>query len=171
MNYEYLWKVLEELISELMKREVTVPQELVDDLKSVKTLINIYNVDSTAHNFVTEIEVNIEKIEANILFLIESEMGKEYANECLSRIYNARKKGVSEKATFASRFVSGVPKGEYWIRIKVSDLISNRDMDELLEKFSLISKPQKNGYRLIYGNEANVKTFIKEIGKKNREKR
>jgi len=166
MNYEYLWKALEGLIVELTNKGITIPQELVDDLKSAKTLISIHKAEPMALDIATEIELYIEKVESNLLYLAESDIGKEYADECLRRIHDARRKGLSEKPKVTSRFVSGVPKGEYWIRIEASDLISNREIDKLLAKLNLSSKLQENGYILVYGKEENVKAFIKEVGEK-----
>lgn len=171
MNYEYLWKVLEELILELKNKGVTVPPELVEDLKSAQTFISRYRTEPTALHIVTEIELYLEKVESNLLYLAGSDVGEEYADECLRRIYEARRKGLSEKTTVTSRFVSGVPKGEHWIRIKVSDLISDRELGELLEKLGLSSKPQENDYLLIHGKEENVKAFIKEVSEKIRKKK
>lgn len=171
MGYVNLWKVLEELYNELSKTGVTIPRGLVDDLKSVKTLINIYKVDITALNVVTEIELYLEKIESNLLYLAESDLGKEYAEEWLKKIYEARKKGLNKRTTLPSRFVSGVPKNEHWIRIKTADLIDDQDLEVLLDKFKLSSKTQKDEYILIHGEEKNVQNFIKEVGKKIGKKR
>ena len=67
MDYIIVWKVLEELYNELLKTRITIPRELVKDLKSVKTLINIHKVDETTLNIATDIEFNLEKIESNLL--------------------------------------------------------------------------------------------------------
>lgn len=166
MNYEYLWKVLEELIVEFTKKGFTIPRELVDNLKSAKTLISIYNVEPTSLDVATEIELYLENVESNLLYLAESDIGKEYADECLRRVYEARGKGLSDKVMTPSRFVSGVPKGEHWIRIKASGLINDRVVGKLLEKHSLSSKPQENGYLLVHGKEEDVKAFIKEVSEK-----
>jgi len=170
MDYTNLWKVLEELYNELTKNRVTIPREFMDDLKSVKTLINIYKVDTSTVNVATEIELLLEKIESNLLYLAESDIGKEYAEKWLKKIYEARKKGLGTRTTLPSRFVTGVPKNEHWIRIKISDLIKDKDLDVLLDKFNLSSKIQKDEYLLVHGKEQNVKNFIKEIGKKIRKK-
>ena len=171
MNYERLWKTLEELMVELTKKEITIPQELVDDLKSAKTLISIHKAEPTALEIATEIELYIEKVESNLLYLAESDIGKEYADECLRRISEARRKGISEKTTPPSRFISGVPKGEHWIRIEASDIISDEEINKLLEKLSLSSKMQDDGYLLVHGKEENVKAFIKEVSEKVKKKK
>jgi hypothetical protein len=59
--------------------------------------------------------------------------------------------------------VSAVSKGEHWIRIKTSNLIADSDLNELLKKLNLSCKPQDDGYLLVYGNEENVRSLIREV--------
>jgi hypothetical protein len=166
MDYLNLWQVLEELYNTLLKKGVTLPREIMDDLKSVKTLINIYKVDVTTLNVATEIEIYLEKIESNLLYLAESDIGKAYAEKWLKKIYEARRSEVEKRKTYQARFISGVPKNEHWIRIKTSDLMKDQDRKRLLDKFNLSSKPQNDEYVLIHGKEENIRKFIKEVGKK-----
>jgi len=170
MNYEYLWKALEELIVELKKKRVTVIPELVDDLKSAQTLIKIYSTDSTAIEVATDIERYLEKIEANLIYLARSDVGEKYSDDCLKIVHEARMKGLREKAKVPTTFVSGVPKGAHWIRFKISDLIDDEEVDMLLEKLGLLSAMQEDGYLLIHGKEESVKAFIREVSEKIRNK-
>jgi len=171
MNYEHLWKVLEELFVEKTKKGVTVPEELLDDLKSAKTLITIYNAEPTALEVATQIEMYLGNGEANLLSLAESGLGKKYANKFMEKVNEARQKGLEEKVVVPSKFVPGVRKGEHWIRIDISDFLSSEELDSLLRKLNLSSKPQEDGYILVHGKEENVKAFIKEISGKIREKK
>ena len=166
MDYLNLWQVLEELYNTLLKKGVTLPREIMDDLKSLKTLINIYKVDVTTLNVATEIEIYLEKIESNLLYLAESDIGKAYAEKWLEKIYEARRGEVEKRKTYQARFISGIPKNEHWIRMKTSDLMKDQDRKRLLDKFNLSSKPQNDEYILIHGKEENIRKFIKEVGKK-----
>lgn len=170
MNYEPAWKVLEALVLDLKKKQVIVLPNLIDDLKSAQTLINIYKTEPTALEVLTQIETYLETLESNLLYLAGSDVGEDYANTWLTRLYEARMKGVSERTQGRSNFVSGVPKGEYWIRIKLSDLLSDEEAGKLLEKRGLSSESQANGYRLIHGKKESVKAFIKDVGEKIRKK-
>ncbi len=171
MNYEPAWKVLEALITDLKKKGVIVLPNLLDDLKSAQTLINIYKTEPTALEVATQIETYLETLEANLLYLAGADVGEDYANTWLRRLYEARMQGGSEKPQERSRFVSGVPKGEYWIRIQLSDLLSDDEVESLLDERGLASKAQANGYRLIYGKKERVTAFIKEVGEKLRRKK
>lgn len=171
MEYINLWKVLEELYNDVSKKGVTIPRELMADLKSTKTLMNIYKVDKTTLNISTDIEVYLAKIESSLLFLAETDLGKECADEWLERIYEARKKEFKDRPTIPSRFVAEVPKSEHWIRLKTSGLIGDKALKVLLAKFNLSSKKQEDEYLLIYGKKQNVQDFIKEVSKKIGKKR
>ena len=163
MNYEYLWKALEVLMFELKKKRITVLPELMDDLKSAHTLIKIYSTDSTAIEVATDIERYLEKIEANLIYLARSDLGEEYGDDCLKRVHDARIKGLREEAKIPTTFVTGVPKGAHWIRFKISDLIDDKEVDTLLEKWGLVGSMQDDGYLLIHGKKENVKAFIREV--------
>lgn len=163
MNYEYLWVALEELIVELKGKGIVVPRELVDDLKSAQTFITILRTEPTALEIATEIEMYLDKIEANLLYFAESDVSEEYAKEYLKKIAEARMKGLREKPIIKSRYVTGVPKDKHWIRIEVSALISVEELDTLIERHHLSSKLQENRHILVYGNKIDVKNFIKAI--------
>jgi hypothetical protein len=162
MNYESVWRLLEGLIVELKTKGISIPPELVDDLKSAKTLTSIYNTESTTSNVASDIALYFERVEPSLLSLAESEIGKEYANAWQNRIDKARIQ-APEKAAVRSRFVSGISKGDHWIRIKTSNIIADSDLSESLKKLNLSCRQQEDGYLLVYGSEENVKTLIREV--------
>jgi hypothetical protein len=166
MNYEYVWKVLEQLILDLRRQGVTVPDELVDDLKSAQTYINIAKTDSTVLDIVTEIELYLEKVESNLIYLAEIDVSATYATECLKRISDARMKGLREIPPAKSSFVAGVPREDHWVRLRIKDLISDIEFNPLINQFQLTVKPQENGYLLIHGKQEDVKAFMKAVTQK-----
>ena len=170
MNYEYLWKVLEELLVDLAKKGVVVPEEHLKDLRSAKTLVSIYNTNPDAHEIETQIESYLSSVESNLLYLAESELGKNYVDKFLEKVNKSRQKGLEEKAPTASKFVSGVRKGEDWVRIDIAGLIAHEELNGLLEKLTLTSKPQEDGYVLIHGKEENIRLLLKEISERIKKK-
>ena len=171
MNYEYLWKVLEQIITDLRQRGVTVPAELVDDLKSAQTYISIAKTDPTALEILTDIEMYLDKVESNLMYLAQTDLGEAYVKERLKRISEARRNGLREAAPVKSKFVSGVPKSDHWIRLQASDLISEADLTSLIQQFQLSTKPQEDGYLLIHGKQENIKALLKEVTSKISKKR
>lgn len=166
MNYEHIWKVLEELIVEFGKKGIKVPKQYMDDLKSALTFIRIHNSEPSDSNVIAEIERYIDTVEINLLSLAETEQGAKYADECMRRIYDARMKGVNGKIIVPTKFVAGVPKGDHWVRIQVTDLLTTKELDQLLSTHQLSSKPQENGYVLIHGSQENVKALIRAMSQK-----
>ncbi|MFH0897557.1 MAG: DUF2096 family protein [Candidatus Bathyarchaeota archaeon] len=166
MNYEYLWKIVEELSAELTGKGVAIPPELVDDLKSAKVYISIHKMNSTELHISEKIEIYMESLESNLLYLAESNVGKDYADEWLKKIYRAQTEKTPEPPAASTRFVSAIPKGEHWIKINLLGLMVDKDVCELLKTLNLSSTAQEGGYLLVHGKEENVKTFVKKVGEK-----
>ena len=162
MNYESVWKLLEALLVELRARGIVIPPELVDDLKSAKTLTGMYKTGSTSSNVASDIALYLDKVEPSLLSLAESQVGQEYADEWQHRIQKARTQ-APENTVSRSRFVSGISRGDHWIRIKTSNIIADSDLKESLEKLNLSCKQQDDGYLLVYGNKENVKSLVREV--------
>lgn len=153
-------------MAELMKKGAIVPQELIDDLKSAKLYISIYETNPTELNIAEEIELYMENVESNLLYLAELDEGKDYADEWLKKIYRARTEEVPEPIAATTGFGMAIPKGEHWIRINLSGLMDDKDICELLKTLNLSSTTQENGYILVHGKEEYVKTFVKMVGEK-----
>ncbi len=170
MEYEYVWTALEAIILELRKQRVTVLPELVDDLKSAQTLIKIHRTDPLNLDIATEIERYLERVEANLIYLAHSDVGEAYADECVRRLHEARAKGLRETVTVPSTFITGVPKGAHWIRLKTSDLLDSAEVDALLNQLALSKIEQPDGFLLIHGPEEKVKAFLKEVSDRIRSK-
>jgi hypothetical protein len=170
LNYEHVWKALEELIVEFGKKGIKVPKQHLEDLKSAQTFIRIHNTEPSDSNVIAEIERYIDTVEINLLSLAETELGAKYADECMHRIYDARMKGVNGKIIVPTKFVAGVPKEDHWVRIQVTDLLTTDELDQLLSTYQLSSKPQENGYVLIHGTRENVKALIRAMSQNLRSK-
>lgn len=169
MNYEYVWKVLEALAIEMRERGQNVPQEAIEDLKSAKTLFTVQHVDPNAP--IVDAQLYLDKAEVTLLSLAESCIGKKYVDDWLRRIEDARVKGLGEKSKPAKSFVAGVPKGQDWVRIRTTDIISSRDMYAAAARLGLECKSQEHDSILVYGKSEDIKRFIKEIAEKTRPKK
>ena len=165
MNYERYWMVLEELMVGLRQKGINIPQETADDLKSARTLITIHNTDPSVSTVEAEIALYLEKAEPILLSLAEFEVGKDYADDWQAKAVEAITR-TEEKAAFKSRFVSGVVRGEGWLRIKTAGIMSDAEIAALLKQLNLSAKPQDDGYLLVRGDKESIKTFVREIRKK-----
>jgi hypothetical protein len=166
LNYDPLWKVLDRLILDLRVKGETIPKDVVDDLKSAKTLMDVYKSDVSYADTVSRIEHYLRSIESQILYLAETDFGIEYAEKCLEKINEARKKGNEPSRVPASKFISGVPRGAHWVRIKTTEVIEPDEIKDLAENLNLSYKLQEEGFILVHGDEGKVKTLLKEIAER-----
>jgi len=165
MGYGEAWKVLADLITELRKRGETIPPHIMNDLRSAKTMIQILKADPTHTENLPRIETYLENVESYLVFTAQEKFGSDYAEEWIKKLDKARRaREEEEEAT--SRFVPGLPRGKYWVRVQVSESMSKNDIKRLAKESKLSSKMQKNGYMLVYGDVEKVKLFVKKMSKK-----
>jgi hypothetical protein len=165
-NYNSLWKALELLIAEFRQKSGTIPNEIIEDLKSAKTLISILNADPSQIEIITDLESHLGKMEATLLYLAETKFGKEYADEYSKRLIDTKMRSVDQENVSSSRFIIGIPRGAHMIRFKLDDTIGRKDVEELVQNLKLSYKWQDKDIVIIYGAEEKIKTFIQKVANK-----
>jgi hypothetical protein len=166
MNFENACRKLDELMVDLIKKGVAIPDQVIDDLKSTRTLINIYKSDPVEIDRTMETTPLLKKAEFSLMFLADTRIGKEYADEWQNKIDIAYQTEDGRPASRAG-YVPGVPKGESWFRIAASELSAmGQDLEELLGRLHLSSEPQTDGYLLIHGGKGDIMSFLKEVRQK-----
>lgn len=170
LGYEEWWKTLENLIAEFRKKRLAIPSEVMTSLKSAKTLIEVYGADLSRVETISSIEKYLLQVESSLINFADEELGHAFVKRWIKKLENARKK-LSEHVTKAPRFIPGLPKGEYWIRILPSDDVLRKDVEELANQFGLSCRLQEGGYILVYGNKSSVKDFVKKMADESRKTR
>jgi len=169
-------KALDELMLDLLKKGAKIPGYVTDDLKSGRSLAGIHSRQSCENDTSAKVMSILENVEMNLLSLAESAEGREYAEKWQQKINDAQICDSGDSCASplpyatATKYNTGVPRGEYWIRIMESELSPfNNEIEGLLDGFDLISLPQDDGYLLIYGKKENVTSFLKDIRDKERQ--
>ena len=165
-TYTKVWQILEELTLEYKRRGKTVPQEIIDDLKSAKTMIAVYERDPSYPENVLQVESLLGKIEANLLYIAEADFGRAFADGYQKRILDARLVTQEKKTAPPSRFIPGIPSGEHWIRFKPTDAAERRDVEELARSLGLSSRLERNGSLILHGDEKKIKDLVQKIAEK-----
>ncbi|MEM2101992.1 MAG: DUF2096 family protein [Candidatus Bathyarchaeia archaeon] len=163
-----VWKVLEDLIEEFRKRGETVPSEIMEDLRSAKSLINVQRADPSHLKDSVQIEVYLENVESHLISKAQEKFGKEFADQWMNKIKEARA-GVLEETvegSTVSKFVPGVPRDATWIRVKISEDIPRVAVEAIAQELTLSTKTQDDGYLLVYGAEEKIKSFVKKLTEK-----
>ncbi len=168
--YAKVWQVLEDLAIELKRRGVNVPQETIDDLRSAKTTITVYERDPTYPDNVLQVEMLLGKVEASLVYIAEANFGRTFADEYQRKILDARTVKLDTEAA-SSRFIPGIPSGEHWIRFKPKGAQEKRTVEQLVEKLELSLRAEANGSLIIHGSENSVKELVRKIAEKTRKEK
>lgn len=162
MGYLSAWKVLEEMIADFRKKGAFVPSEIINELKSAKTLINILKADPSCIETKQKIEEHLFKVESYLSTEGQKKFGVNYVEEWLKRLDEASGKMLEEEAE-ETRFIPGVPRDQKWIRVKPSEELPIEKLEALVKESALSYNIQNDGYLLVYGEDKQIKEFVKKM--------
>ncbi len=166
MSYEENWKVLADLLAELRKKGEKIPAQVMKDLRSAKTMMQILKAEPTHIENIPRIETYLGNVESYAILAAQEKMGTGFVERWLRKLEEAKKMKTEEKEKFALRFVPGLPRERSWVRVQISEDIPREEVKSLAKEDRLLCKMQKNGYMLVYGNGKSIKTFVKKMAEK-----
>lgn len=163
MNYRSVCSRLEELMVELMDRGVAIPQLVIEDLSAGRTLVNVFKTEPDELDAAFETSPYLSKVEMSLLSLADAAFGKAYSDEWSNRIARAYQEPAAKESSARPAYTSGIPKGEYWVRLKTADLtVGEQQLVTLLAQFGLSAQVQE-GALLVHGRKEDVSALIKEV--------
>ena len=162
MNYFAAWKVLEEMITDFRKRGIVIPAEIMSDLRSAKTLINVLRADPSRVDTRQKVDEYLLNVESYLVSEGQKIFGTEYVEEWLKRLDEASKK-ILEKEEEKTKFLPGVPREHKWIRVKPSTELPAEKLKTLAEESHLSYNVQNDGCLLVYGEDKRIKEFVKKM--------
>jgi len=170
MGYGEVWKTLDDLIVEFRKRGETIPPNVIEDLRSGKTMIQVWRADPSRVESIPSIEMYLGNVESYLIFTAHQKFGAEFAEEWMNKLREAKKtiyRGEGEEAWVpASKFVPGLPRGKKWVRVQDSVETPRNETKKLAAECGLSTKMQADGYMLVYGEDEKLKLFVQKIGEK-----
>ena len=159
MSYDAQWEVLADLLIELQKRGENIPADVMNDLRSAKTIIQVLKANPTHIESIYRINTYLRNVESYAIFTAEK-LGTEIVEEWLKKLKETKRIKDQKKGN-AVRFIPGVPRDKSWVRIQISEDTPQENVEKLVKESRLLHKMQKNGHMLVYGNEENIKNFVK----------
>jgi hypothetical protein len=165
MGYEEVWNVLADLITELRNKGQHIPANVMNDLRSAKTMIQVFKADTTHIENIPRIEIYLENVEAQLISMAQEKAGSEFVAKWMEKLEEARRK-VSEEKEESARFVPGLPRDKHWVRVQISEGTPQKEIEKLAKENNLSHKIQKDGYMLVYGDDENIKAFVKKMAAK-----
>ena len=162
MRYGETWKILADLLTELQKRGKMIPTDIMNDLRSAKTMIQVLKADPTHTETMSRVDTYLRNVESYAISTAER-LEKKIAEDWLKKLKNKNKGKTSEKTEVLSRFIPGIPRDKKWVRIQISDDITQENLKKLVEKSGLSYLTQKMGHVTVYGNREKLKNFVKTL--------
>jgi len=170
MTYDATWEVLSDLLVALRKKGETIPTNVVKDLRSAKTLLQVLKADPSHIQNIPKIEIFLGNVESCLVSTAQEKFGSEFVDQWMEKLKRARRT-LEKEGDVAARFVSGLPRGEHWIRVKISEDIPRKDVEALARAKNLTCKMQKDDFLLISGAGDDIKSFVKTLAEKSRSAR
>ncbi len=168
-NYYAIWRVLEELLGNLKERDVEIPADFLTKLKAVHGNINILKADPTYEDTMKMVEEQLNNLEGQLVYLAENRVGPDYADNWIARIKKARES--EPEVSRAKPFSPGVPRADYWIRLTLGEVIRGEEIKEMASNLGLSIKEEDPDTVIVHGEEAKVKSLVKNMTAKMREER
>jgi hypothetical protein len=162
MSYDEKWKILADLLIELQESGEKIPTEVINNLRSAKTIIQILKADPTHTENISRIDTYLRSVESYVIFAAEK-LGTETVEEWLKKLKDPKIAENKESTEATPRFIPGVHRDTKWIRIQITDDTPSEDVKKLAKENQLSYKMKENGYILVYGNEENVKSLVKRM--------
>jgi len=136
MGYLAAWKVLEEMITDFRKKGIPIPADLISNLRHAKTLINVLRADLSRLDTSQKVEEHLRSVESYLVSEGQKRFGTAYVEEWIKRLDEASMK-VSEEEEKETRFISGVPREQKWIRVKPSAELPIEGLKALADELNL----------------------------------
>jgi hypothetical protein len=155
------WKLLEDMLIELKKKGVSIPSNIMEDLRAAKSMINLSSMQGggDAIQKAEEYTANVEAYLINEALVI---FGSETADQWLRRLEDANAEICYETKT-ENNFVTGVPRDQKWVRVEPIETWPAERILQLAKERNLQVKSQNDGRLLVYGQNEDIKMFLKKM--------
>jgi hypothetical protein len=164
LGYTATWRILEDIIIELRKKGVTIPPDVMTDLKSAKLMINISQAEGSGGEAAQKVEEYLANVEGYLITEAQKTFGSERVDEWLRRLEAASCEVCDVKEEKKEdKFMSGVPRDQKWIRVEPIQSLPPERLKQLAQELNLAVNPQKDGRLVVYGQPENIKEFLKKM--------
>ena len=163
--HEAVWHVLADLIAEFRKRGETIPPEIMEDLRSARSLIQVLHANPHHSGDTTQIEVYLNNVEFYLMPRAHEKFGQAFADQWMKKLEKARMGAIEEgiAGSTAYKFLPGMPRDIPWLRIRISDGVPQDTVETLARESGLSYASQEKDYLLVYGGKEELQSFVKKM--------
>ena len=168
MGHNQVWKTLDSLIAEFRKRGKPAPPNIIEDLRSAKTMMQVLRADPKRIENIPTIEMYLGNVESYLIFEAHQKFGAQFAEDWMQKLHDARKTSDADEEPLesSSKFVPGVPRDQKWLRFQVSDETPEKEIKRMAAECGLSTRIQPDGYVLVLGDDSSLKLFIQKTSEK-----
>ncbi len=165
MGYSTTWKILEEIIIEFRKKNLSIPEHIMNDLRSAKTLIKLTDTDKEQGEIAPKIEQYLSSVEAYLVTEAQKTFPSEQIDEWLRKLeassHNTYLNEPEQIRQEEYRFVPGLPRDQKWVRVKPIASLPQEKVEQFAKESGLSVKVEKDSYLTVYGDAEGIKEFVK----------
>jgi hypothetical protein len=168
LSFDEIWKILDDLIAEFRKRGETIPPEIMEDLRSAKSFMQISRANSSRSEDPTQIEIYLNNVEFHLIPRAQEKFGQEFVERWTKKLEKARA-GTTEgdvETSTVSKFLPGIARDTPWIRVKTSQDIPPDAVKTLAKGAGLSINNKEKDYLLVYGEKRKLQRFLKKMTEK-----
>jgi len=159
------WKLLEDMMLDLKKSGTNIPDKVIEDLRSAKSMIKIGCMPGSG-DAIQKAKELMGNVEAFVVTEGQKVFGEVKVDGWLRQLEEAHVEvcePTGKSAVAEDRFVTGVPRDQKWVRIEPIGDITVEKVEQLAEVHNLQMKKQPDGKLLVYGQPENLKAFLKTM--------
>lgn len=146
---------------ELQKKGEKIPPEIMDDLRSAKTIIQVLKADPTSTENNASADKYLRNVESYVILTAEK-FGTETVEDWLKKLKETKKLEQKDEKV-QPNFVHGVPRDKNWVQIQISKDTPKDLVIKYAQKNGLSYVERENGQIIVYGNKENIKSYVKSM--------
>jgi hypothetical protein len=157
------WKTLEDMLIELKKADITIPSNIMEDLRSAKSMIKVAAAEGSQGDALMKAEEFLANVEAFCVNEGQKVFGAKHVDRWLEILEEAGGIEDCEDAFDEGKFVTGVPRDQKWVRVEPIEKLSPSLIEQFAKEQSLEIKVQTDGRLLVHGQPEKIKAFVKKM--------
>ncbi|MCW4030020.1 MAG: DUF2096 family protein [Candidatus Bathyarchaeota archaeon] len=156
------WKLLEDMMLTLRKKNVKIPPNILEDLRAAKSLIQIILAEGCHGDSIMKAEEYTANLEAYLVTEAQVVLEPKEVDQWLKRLEEANVEAGEENYR-PEQFVTGVPRDQKWVRIQPMEGLSEEQVHRLAKENGVQVKSQDDGRLLVFGSHEALKAFLKAM--------
>jgi hypothetical protein len=156
------WKLLEDIMLELKKKGLSIPSNVMEDLRAAKSMIKLSCMQDSRGEAIQKAEEYTANVEAFLVTEGQKILGSEIVDQWL-RLLEEANADVCEEKTEENKFVTGVPRDQKWVRVEPIKNLSTERIQQIAKEQNLTVNQQNDGRLVVFGQPEAIKDFLKKV--------